>query len=199
MSILNLWPEAKHGGTWPLIPAPGGLDCRPASTTKRHVSKTTNLRFLGHWGGREVLRAALSDLYLISLSTGILLQHVAHSGLPAQPCWPVCRGRRTHLASTWPVQARAWSFASVSETCPGPPTPCFLLLHSGSGDLISVLWASVGRVRPQCDPCVECSCPRELTHHMPPNQSSRAGCDCTCNPSPREGSRTTLSSRLAWP
>lgn len=54
------------------------------------------------------------DKHVISLLTGTLPQSEPHRRPPAQPCWPVCRGPRTHQANTWPARARAWSCASVS-------------------------------------------------------------------------------------
>lgn len=57
------------------------------------------------------------DKLVISLLTGTLPQSEPHRRPPAQPCWPVCRGPRTHQANTWPARARAWSCASVSGSC----------------------------------------------------------------------------------
>lgn len=61
---------------------------------------------------------SLCDKHFIFL-TGNLPQSVPHHRPPAQPCWPVCRGPRTHQANTWPARARAWSCGSVS----GSPHP----------------------------------------------------------------------------
>lgn len=57
-----------------------------------------------------------SDQHLICLLTGTRPQSAPQQGPPAQPCWPVCRGPKTHRASTWSARARAWSCASVSRT-----------------------------------------------------------------------------------
>lgn len=114
---------ARSHARWhmPLIPAPGGIIPVGQPGLRRDKSQKHPVwRCLGCWGGQELLRAALSDQCLPFLSEGFPLQNAPQPGLPAQPCWPVCRGLRTRPASTWPAPARAWICASVSEPSAAP-------------------------------------------------------------------------------
>lgn len=108
-------------------------------------------------GGESQLRevggghGSLCDKHFISLLTGNLPQSVPHRRPPAQPCWPVCRGPRTHQANTWPARARAWSCGSVS----GSPHPAQYPLrlspssaHPESTGLCFCSWTALSYLRP---------------------------------------------------
>lgn len=114
----------------------------------------------------------LCDKHVISLFTGTLPQSEAHHWPPAQPCWPVCRGPRTHQANTWPARARPWSCASVSGSphpaqyplcCPSPLrlSPSFWCVPGHTKLVLSQAFAGqyLGRERTSStpQPCLDLS------------------------------------------